>query len=172
MSAQCPPPRWRSARHDPHKGAGLGGPFFAGGFRNADQLSGHLSLTTRSSARPAGFRAGACSSTGRLRHGFIISPVPQKRPDSAGHLRGKGDDSDVGMGAHKQRTQPGAYGRIRLCVCAVSAPLILRIPGLGGLCHLSVEADGEAIWQMVEKVLSVSARLLSLGAGTGGGQRR
>ena len=61
---------------------------------------------------------------------------------------------------------------LRKDVCAVSDPLILRIPGLGGLCHLSVEADGEAIWQMVEKVLSVSARLLSLGAGTGGGQRR
>ena len=57
-------------------------------------------------------------------------------------------------------------------VCAVSAPLILRIPGLGGLCHLSVEADGEAIWQMVEKVLSVGVRLLSLGAETGGGQTR
>ncbi|MFC3632260.1 terminase gpA endonuclease subunit, partial [Paracoccus angustae] len=27
-----------------------------------------------------------------------------------------------------------------LIVCAVSDPLILRIPGLGGLCHLSVEA--------------------------------
>jgi hypothetical protein len=61
---------------------------------------------------------------------------------------------------------------ICLSVCAVSAPLILRIPGLGGLCHLSVEADGEAIWQMVEKVLLVGARLLSLGAETGGGQTR
>ena len=60
----------------------------------------------------------------------------------------------------------------RCVVCAVSAPLILRIPGLGGLCHLSVEADGEAIWQAVWKVLLVSARLLSLGAETGGGQTR
>lgn len=64
------------------------------------------------------------------------------------------------------------YKNFGFSVCAVSDPLILRIPGLGGLCHLSVEADGEAIWQMVEKVLSVSARLLSLGAGTGGGQTR
>ena len=67
----------------------------------------------------------------------------------------------------------GSKGPLHLLiVCAVSDPLILRSPGLGGLCHLSVEADGEAIWQMVEKVLSVSARLLSLGAGTGGGQTR
>ena len=117
MSAQRPPPRWRSARHNPHKGAGLGGPFCAGGFCNADQLSGHLPFTTRSSLRPAVFKTGACSSTGRLRHGFIISPVPQKRPDSAGHLRRKGDNSDVGMGAHKQRTQPGAYCCIRLRQC-------------------------------------------------------
>jgi hypothetical protein len=67
-----------------------------------------------------------------------------------------------------------ACGRLfgRKNVCAVSDPLILRIPGLGGLCHLFVEADGEAIWQMVEKVLSVGVRLLSLGAETGGGQTR
>ena len=68
--------------------------------------------------------------------------------------------------------QPGMFEMREMEVCAVSDPLILRIPGLGGLCHLSVEADGEAIWQAVWKVLLVSARLLSLGAETGGGQTR
>ena len=75
-----------------------------------------------------------------------------------------------GIGAPRPFSRPCAM--TGWMVCAVSDPLILRIPGLGGLCHLSVEADGEAIWQAVWKVLLVSARLLSLGAETGGGQTR
>ena len=91
------------------------GPFCAGGFRNADRPSGHLPFTTRSLSRPARVRTDACSLSGHLGHSFVVPPVPQKRPNGSGHLRGEGDDSDIGMGAHEQRTQPGAYRSIRLC---------------------------------------------------------
>ena len=81
------------------------------------------------------------------------------------------EDGDFIAHLYEATIRPERFDAL-IVVCAVSDPLILRIPGLGGLCHLSVEADGEAIWQAVWKVLLVSARLLSLGAETGGGQTR
>ena len=79
MSARRPLLRWRLARHNPHKVAGLSAQFCAGGFRNADQLSGHLLFATRSLLRQAGFRTNTCSSAGYLRHGFVVPPVGSSR---------------------------------------------------------------------------------------------
>ncbi len=68
MSARGPLPRWRSARPDPHKGAGLVGPFCARGFRDTGRLSGHLPLTTRSLRRRAVVAPGAGSMLSACRH--------------------------------------------------------------------------------------------------------
>ncbi len=46
-------PRWRSARPDPHNGAGVDAPFCAKGFQHTGRLSGHLPFTTRRHRKPA-----------------------------------------------------------------------------------------------------------------------
>lgn len=119
MLAQGPPPRWRSTRRDPQRDAGLCGhsaPEVLAAPTNCQPIF-LTPLATRRSSRRAGVRTGVCSSSDCLRQGFVASAVPQKRPNSAGQGRGKGDDSDVGIGARKQRAQPNAYCRISLRPC-------------------------------------------------------
>ncbi len=112
MSAWLPPPRWRSARPDPHKGAGFGETFLTGGFRGANRLSGHLPFTTRSASRPelsgrVYVRSSAVAQGCRSAHGAGA-------PDSACHLGSQGDDGDIVVRAGEKSTQPCSNCRVAL----------------------------------------------------------